>query len=48
MTGIVDWECTGTRPFWEGRYPMFLEGREAEEEPEPLGPGDEDVVRVEY
>ena len=47
-TGIVDWECTGTRPFWEERYPVFLEGCEIEEEPEPLVPGDEDVVRVEY
>ena len=27
---------------------MFLEGREIEEEPEPLSPRDEDVVRVEY
>jgi len=48
ITRIVDWECTGTRPFWEERYPMFLEGREVEEKPEPLSPGDEDMVRVEY
>jgi len=48
ITGIVDWECTGTRPGWEERHPVFLEGREIEEEPEPLSPGDEDVVRVEY
>jgi len=48
ITGIVDWECTGTRPGWEERYPVFLEGREIGEEPEPLSPGDEDVVRVEY
>ena len=27
---------------------MFLEGREVEEEPEPLSLGDEDVVRVGY
>jgi len=48
VTGIVDWECTGTRSFWEERYPVFLEGREIEEKPEPLSPGDEDEVRVEY
>ena len=39
---------SGTRPFWDERYPMFLEGREIEEEHEPLGPRDEDVVGVEY
>jgi hypothetical protein len=48
ITGVVDWECTGTRPFWETRYPMLLQGHEIEEEPESLGPGDEDVARVEY
>ena len=45
---MIYWECTGTRPFWEERYPMSLEGCEIEEEPQPLNPGDEDVVRVEY
>ena len=35
-------------PFWGERYPMFLEGREIEEEHELLSPRDEDVVRVEY
>ena len=31
-----------------GRSEGCLEGREIEEKPEPLSPGDEDVVRVEY
>ena len=44
ITGIVDWECTATRPFWEEGYPMFVEGREMEEEPEPLSTGDEDAI----
>lgn len=48
ITGIVDWECTGTRPFWEAIYPVFLQGREIEEELEPLSPGDEDACRVEH
>ena len=48
IMGIVDWECTGTRPFWEVRYPVFLQGREIEEEPEPLSPGDDDACRVEH
>ena len=48
ITGIIDWECTGTRPGWEYRYPEFLEGeREIEEKPEPLSPGEDDVCRVE-
>jgi aminoglycoside phosphotransferase len=47
ITGIVDWECTGTRPGWEERYPLFLEGREIVEKPEPLSPGDEDEAMVE-
>jgi len=47
INGIIDWECTGTRPGWEDRYPVFLEGREREEKPEPLSPGDDDEVRVE-
>ena len=49
ITGMVDWECTGTRPDWEHRYPMFLKFDgcyEIEEEPEPLSPGDEDAARV--
>jgi aminoglycoside phosphotransferase (APT) family kinase protein len=48
IAGIVDWECTGSRPGWEERYPVFLEGREIEGDAEPLIPGDEDPVRVEY
>ena len=47
INGIIDWECTGTRSGWEDRYPVFLEGREREEKPEPLSPGDDDEVRVE-
>ena len=48
VTGIIDWECTGARPGWEYRYPVFLEGRrEIEEQPEPLSPGDDDEYRVE-
>ena len=46
ISGIIDWECTGTRSGWEDRYPVFLEGREREK-PEPLSPGDDDEVRVE-
>ena len=42
ITGIVDWECTGTRPRWEYRYPVFLEGREIEEKPEPPSGADPD------
>jgi aminoglycoside phosphotransferase (APT) family kinase protein len=42
ITGIVDWECTGTRPRWEDRYPVFLEGREVEEKPEPPSEADPD------
>ena len=42
ITGIVDWECAGTRPLWEKRYPAFLKGREIEEKPEPLSPGVKD------
>ena len=47
VTGIVDWECTGTRPFWERRYPVFLEGREIKEKPEPLSSGKDDPARAE-
>jgi aminoglycoside phosphotransferase len=47
INGIIDWECTGTRPGWEDRYPVFLEGCESEEKPEPLSPGDDDEFRVE-
>ena len=48
VTGIIDWECTGARPGWEHRYPVFLEGKgEVEEEPKPLSPGDDDPYRVE-
>ena len=46
ITGIVDWECVGTRPHWEDTYPQFLRGPEVTEE-EPLAPGDTDLVRVE-
>ena len=35
ITGIVDQERTGTRRFWEERFPVFVEGHNIEEEPEP-------------
>jgi hypothetical protein len=40
ITGIVDWECVGTRPHWEDTYPPFLiaDGSESEGEVEPLDP----------
>ena len=47
VTGIVDWECVGTRPRWEDAYPVFLLGPEVEGEVEPLAPGDTDEFRVE-
>jgi hypothetical protein len=47
ITGIVDWECVGTRPHWEDTYPEFLLGPEITEEIEPLAPGDTDALRVE-
>ena len=47
ITGIVDWECVGTRPHWEHPYPLFLLGPEIEGEVEPLAPGDIDDFRVE-
>jgi len=47
ITGIVDWECVGTRPFWEDPYPSFLAGPEMEEEVEPLAPGDTNDLVVE-
>jgi len=48
VTGIIDWECTGARPGWENRYPVFLNGqREIEKKPESLSPGDEDLCRLE-
>lgn len=47
VTGIVDWECVGTRPHWEATYPQFLLGPEITEEIEPLAPGDTDGFRVE-
>ena len=47
ITGIVDWECAGTRPHWEDPYPQFLFGPEVPEEIEPLAPGDTDECRVE-
>ena len=47
VTGIVDWECVGTRPHWEDTYPLFLLGPEIEGEVEPLAPGDTDEFRVE-
>ena len=47
ITGIVDWECVGTRPHWEDTYPLFLLGPEVEGEVEPLAPGDRDEFRVE-
>ena len=47
ITGIVDWECVGTRPHWEDTYPQFLLGPEITEA-EPLDPGETDPVRVEH
>lgn len=47
ITGIVDWECVGTRPHWEDTYPLFLLGPEVDGEVEPLAPGDKDEFRVE-
>ncbi|KAF8344493.1 phosphotransferase enzyme family-domain-containing protein [Amanita rubescens] len=47
ITGIIDWECVGTRPHWEDPYPQFLLGPEITEEIEPLAPGDTDAFRVE-
>ena len=49
ITGIVDWECVGTRPHWEDKYPQFLltHGCECpDSEVKPLSPGDTDGVRV--
>ncbi len=46
ITGIVDWECVGTRPHWKDTYPQFLLGPEVTEEESPA-PGDTDPVRVE-
>ena len=46
ITGIVDWECVGTRPHWQDPYPTFLTGPEVEET-EPLASGDTDPCRVE-
>ena len=46
ITGIVDWECVGTRPHWEDTYPQFLLCPEITEE-ESFAPGDTDLVRVE-
>ena len=51
ITGIVDWECVGTRPHWESKYPQLLDavGPESLElEVEPLAPGETDEVRVEH
>ena len=42
ITGIVDWECVGTRPHWELAYPLFLLGSEIEEGVEPPALGDKD------
>ena len=47
VTGIVDWECVGTRPQWEDTYPLFLRGPEVEGEVEPLVPGDRNELAVE-
>lgn len=47
ITGIVDWECVGTRPHWEDTYPLFLDGPEVIGEVESLAPGDRDEFRVE-
>lgn len=47
ITGIVDWECVGTRPHWEDNYPLFLIGEEVEGEVEPLAPGDRNSWRLE-
>ena len=48
ITGIVDWECVGTRPHWEDTHPLFLLGPDIDEEVEPLAPGDTDEWRVEH
>jgi hypothetical protein len=48
ITGIIDWECVGTRPHWEDTYSQFLLGPEITEEIEPLAPGDMDTFRVEH
>ena len=47
VTGIVDWECVGTRPHWEDTYPLFLFGPEIEGEADRPAPGDRDEFRVE-
>ena len=47
ITGIVDWECVGTRPHWENKYPQFLIGYGPDSGAEPLAPGDTDDFRVE-
>jgi aminoglycoside phosphotransferase (APT) family kinase protein len=47
VTGIVDWECVGTRSHWEDTYSLFLLGPEIEGQVEPLAPGDKDDARVE-
>ena len=47
ITGIVDWECVGTRPHWEDIYPQFL-GPEITENVEQLAPGDTDECRAEH
>ena len=48
ITGIVDWECVGSRPHWELTYPSFLLGQEVEEGVEPPAPGDKDEFGPEY
>ena len=44
VTDITDW--IGTQPGWEDIYPVFLLGREAEGEAEPLVSGDTNDLRV--
>jgi len=47
ITGIVDWECITTVPTWEDTYPELLSGPEVPIPPEPLAPGDTDLLRTE-
>jgi hypothetical protein len=51
ITGIVDWECVGTRPHWEDKYPQFLITDDSEGiyevQIKPLAPGDTDEFRIE-
>jgi hypothetical protein len=33
ITGIIDWECVSTLPLWRASAPVFLKGRDRNQEP---------------